>query len=204
MRIWIDIDGVVYDFHTPWISAHNKDHPAHQMTIEDLASWDAHQSCVDNNCPADIYSYFSLRSVWTDGKAIENSIDITKRWVNKGHQLGFVSTLQADVPYAAVYKTEWLKENFGHIKDIIFVNGTLKHYINGDILIDDGIHNLTNPSIIGILYTQPWNRREKRLRADNWNQLDYLINKADTLMNTYGHTHIQTQHILQMEQRVGT
>lgn len=196
MRIWIDMDGVIYDFHTLWLQAHNEDYPEHRLRVEDIISWDASLACRQVDCPADIYSYFTRKDVWTDGSAIGNSQQITQQWINKGHELGIISTLPSTVPYAAVYKTEWLNIHFPHIKDIVFVNGHLKGYINGDILIDDGIHNLTNPNIIGILYTQPWNKKEKRLRADNWNLLDLLINTISN-MRSLGYNQKRIKRIME-------
>ena len=58
-----------------------------------------------------------------------------------------------------------------------------KSVINGDIRIDDGIHNLINNESINFLYTQPWNknidtRKYKNLiRMNSWNQLDFLNKK---------------------------
>jgi len=56
-------------------------------------------------------------------------------------------------------KAEWLIEHFPHIPIKHFIPCYHKYMIRGDILIDDGIHNLKDFCGTRILFDQPWNRQ---------------------------------------------
>ena len=58
-----------------------------------------------------------------------------------------------------------------------------KSVIEGDIRIDDGIHNLVNNNSVNCLYSQPWNKNidikkyKNLIRINSFNQLKFLNKK---------------------------
>lgn len=193
-RIWIDQDSTIYDLSTPWYVAHNKDYPEHNLKVEDVNGWDTAEVCKRNNCPADIYSYFTLPEIWSDGKVIENATKIINGWHNYDiSDLGIITTETNAM--SIPYKVEWLLHNFPYIKDIMINYKThVKHLLRGDILIDDGIHNLTKWQGVAILYTQPWNEANTDLpRANNWHEVDIMVRDAIELLDRdFKHDFVQT------------
>lgn len=190
-RIWIDQDSVLYDLHTPWLAAHNADYPEHAATIDDHTSWDVTAACKAAGCSADMRSYFNWPSIWQEGMPLENSQRVVQLWSDfKNVQLGVLTT--AANAMCMPYKHEWLSKYFPNIRDVIIVNNHLKHLVHGDILIDDGLHNLAHWRGIGICFTQPWNKDADVLRADDWNGVDILVRKALQLLDKgIAHKHIE-------------
>src|SRR5882724_4556548 len=136
IRLWFDVDGVVYDLSTPWFTAHNKDFPEHDLRIEDVTEWDTAKQCRDNNCTANIYSYFNNPSLWTDGSIITGADIYLKHLSERSDiEIGFLTTTPNAI--AASLKIEWLNKHFPYVKNIVIVNRDLKHLISGDILVDD-------------------------------------------------------------------
>jgi 5'-nucleotidase len=198
-RIILDKDSVVYDLSTVWYAEHNKDHPDHDLRVEDVDVWNTAEVCKRNNCGADIYSYFKNPRVWTDGKIIGNSVKITTYW-QKSYpelELGFLTT--AANPLAAKLSWEWLDINFPHIKEKMIVNTHIKHWVTGDIMIDDAPHNLEHFTGISILYNQPWNQGDNGLlRADDWDHVDYLVRRSLKMLDQ-GFAHKEIENILYLE-----
>jgi 5'(3')-deoxyribonucleotidase len=199
-RVLIDKDSVLYDINTPWYNLHNKDYShIHTITADDVRQWDTSQVCKDNNCPADIYSYFNHTNVWTDGEPIQNSIEITQQWAKK-YELGIVTTPANAM--ASLHSLQWLYLHYPHIPNIIMVMPRIKHWIHGDILIDDALHNLEHFSGIRILFDQLWNRDSNYLRAKDWNHLDVIIQRGAYLLEywkRYDDKYNLVEHMLKEE-----
>jgi hypothetical protein len=74
--------------------------------------------------------------------------------------------------------------------------------MRGDILIDDSPLNLTDWPGIAIMYSQPTNYQVNRLRANNWNEVDYLVRRSIAMLEKgYGHKEIEA--LLFNEQEYG-
>jgi 5'(3')-deoxyribonucleotidase len=197
-RILIDQDGTIYDLYTPWYAAHNKDYPAHDLKAEDVTGWNTQAICDAAGCAADIYSYFNHPEVWRDGKVIEGATKIINGWHNYNiADLGILTTAANSM--SVPYKIEWLQKNFPYIKDIIVVFSHIKHLLRGDILIDDGVHNLAHWEGIGILYNQPWNQGDNGLvRANDWDHVDWLVRRS-LIMLDQRFAHKEIESILSLE-----
>ena len=210
-RILIDKDSVVYDLSTPWYAAHNRDWPDHELCVEHVDDWDTAAQCRKAGCNADVYSYFHEPSVWSDGPILGKSDEITREWkqdFGSSVDIGFLTT--AANPMAAQYSWEWLKKYFPHITNIMIVNTHIKHWVNADILIDDGIHNLTNFDGIAILYSQYWNVKahdqfivaKGNTDTEKWIEVNRLVRKAIMLLEA-GFTHSVVNIILRSEKMIG-
>ena len=185
IRILIDQDSTVYDLSTPWYKLHNEEYGhIHEITEDKVYTWNTAQICKDNDCPADIYSYFNNSKVWSDGKAIQNSVEVTERFVNSQYELGFITT--AANAMSIPYKVEWLQNNFPHIPNILITHKShIKHWVQADFLVDDGIHNEKGFNGIFILYNTAWNQDTDMIRAKNWLEVERIIDRGVYYINTY-------------------
>ena len=197
-RIWIDQDSVLYDLHGPWLAAHNTEYPNHILTIDQHKGWDATAACKEAGCPANVYTYFTLPSLWTDGDPLPDSQRVTKLWTDlKKVELGIIST--AANAMSMPYKIEWLQKYFPYIKDVLISHKAhVKHELRGDILIDDGLHNLEHWQGVGICFTQPWNKDARIVRANDWNGVDRLVRRTLQLLDE-GCSHELIQYLLYQE-----
>lgn len=185
MRILIDKDGVLYDLYTPWLAQHNRDYPEHVFLYEHM-TWTNKEVCSRNNCAADIYEYFHNPDTWLMGRPIQDSQEITRRWVEYGYELGIVTTVANST--AAECAVLWCKDNYSHIPHLVMVNGHIKHWVSGDVLIDDAPHNLCDFEGIRLLYDAPWNKDAAGyIRVKNWQEIAYYIKNAYELLQHYPH-----------------
>lgn len=206
-RIFIDQDSTIYDLSSPWYAAHNKDYPQHNLRIEDVNGWDTSAQCRKNDCPADIYSYFNDPSIWSNGAIIDGAKEVIDHWHSQNiADLGILTTAANGM--SMPHKLKWIHNNFPYIKDVIMVNTHLKHLVRGDILIDDGLHNLKHWEGISILYTQPWNiEAVDVLRAigdtdkDKWDHIDWLVRRSLVLLDE-GLEHKEVEWVLISEQNI--
>lgn len=196
-RIWIDQDSVIYDLGGVWYSAHNRDYPNHDLQPEHINGWNTQAVCDAVGCEANIYSYFDRIETWRDGSLVEGCKDVIDLWYLQNiADLGVLTTAANGM--SMPYKLEWLNNNFPYIKSVVMVNTHLKHLIRGDILIDDGIHNLEKWQGISVLYSQPWNQDNTLLpRAKTWKDVDLMVRDAIELLDDNAdYTHKQIQIVL--------
>lgn len=94
----------------------------------------------------------------------------------KFYDIVFVS---ASEHYGYADKYHWIEENLPFLEKINLVLTHRKDLVMGDILVDDGPHNiLQSPSEIKVIFDQPWNRHLTNYpRVTNWKQLTNLLMK---------------------------
>ncbi len=63
-----------------------------------------------------------------------------------------------------------------------------KSLVKGDVLVDDGLHNLYEGSYIKVLFDKPWNREVDKdkltdiiHRIHNWDEIVKLIEELDKI-----------------------
>ncbi len=198
--IWVDQDSTIYEMAPLWFQMHNEDHPEHIIKEEHVHDFDVSGLCSAAGCTGNLYDYFEKPKLWNGGSIIQNSDVITAKWVKDlPVKLGVLTTLASGL--SAKPKMDWLEKNFPHIPDLVMVNGRLKHLLRGDILIDDGAHNLIDWQGIGILYNASWNKNVNMLRAGNWDEVDYLVRRSIKLLEQ-GYSHKQAEDWLRNQQQM--
>jgi len=141
LDVLLDLDGVVYDMHTSWLEWYN-DKWNDNLTLEGFKDWDLHK-WVKPECGKDIYNYLLLDKVFFFLPTFRGAIEA----ITKAHSLGvrqyFVST--CTVPQGAFDKMSAVERDFPFIgKKNVMITGGYKGLFSGDILFDDGPHNLVD------------------------------------------------------------
>lgn len=82
--------------------------------------------------------------------------------------------------FAASEKIRWVKKYLPSfpIKNIFICDR--KNMIKGDLIFDDGLHNLKSFDGIRVCYDKPWNQTDENIvdhRVKNWNEFLNLIEK---------------------------
>lgn len=184
MNILLDKDGVLYNLYEPWYAEHNADYGhIHLMTLDDIYTWDTQQICRDHNCPSDMASYFLNPRIWIDGPAFDGAFEITRSWVNSGHDITVITNIANSI--AAKPSWDWLNIYFPHIPNLMMISQPIKHWAIADVLIDDGIHNHIGFLGISILFDRPWNQNADLVRAMSWEHLNRIVQRADELLQHY-------------------
>ncbi len=105
--------------------------------------------------------------------------------VDEGHEVVIAST--PCTPHSAAEKIAWMEQHFPMIpRKNVFI-GHLKHYIGGDVLIDDGLHNAMAfrkaqpPALVVTLaypYNDPMNVALEAREKERWD-IAYDLRAAD-------------------------
>ncbi len=177
MRILIDLDGVLYHLSPVWLKYYNAQYND-TLTLDDITTWDFHKH-VKPGCGKKIYDFLNDPTIYHIGNVIPGSQDTTQRWIDKGHELAIVTAAATDI--AATEKLLWCKHYFPWIKNVVITRGHIKHWLEADFMIDDGIHNLMQFKGLGLLYTQHHNKSINSTeldipRVNDWKEVELYVN----------------------------
>lgn len=158
-RILLDCDGVLADFCTACfdlIEAHTGDRHTH----EEVTHWDLF-TVVGKAHLKPLMKETAAKSGWCLGFPMYAG---AQGFVQRLQELGevVIVTSPMTTPYWAYERTVWLEQHFGIPKGrIVHTEG--KHYVRGDVLIDDADENCFKwhaeyPDALTLLWDAPYNR----------------------------------------------
>jgi len=153
LHILVDCDDVLNYCFDDWLAYLNKRYNLNAKA-EDAKSWDFYDlfpSLTKEEVKAPLHEYEFARNI----RPKLDNINILKQMLTDGHELTIV-TAHNNITTPA--KMDWLKENIPFIPKRDVIIAQKKQVINGDVLIDDGVHNLEGGQYLPILYDMPYNR----------------------------------------------
>jgi 5'-nucleotidase len=157
-----DIDCVVADLLGPWLAAYNAEY-AQDVRIEDVSSWDL-GACVPHG--DEVYQIIRRPGFFASLPLLGGAKEGLEELLEKGNDVYLVSAAYSASAFSE--KFDWVRKHLPFMKDRVFLTDgkTPKGLIRGDVLIDDGPHNLIdfkerNPKSMAIAafypYTMPAN-----------------------------------------------
>lgn len=162
----VDVDGVLCDIYTPWLSIYNTQY-SDNITLEDIAQWDL-AKIVKPECGNKIYDILREHQerIYNHSHAVKGSLEGVRALRALGYEVKFCTS--GVMPA----KVRWLA-NSGFLLDPEEQTWTSEVIITTDksivkgTLIDDGQHNIRDSG--DIIFDQPWNRdRINCCRAKSW------------------------------------
>lgn len=198
MVVLTDMDDVLTNFCEVWIQVLNDTYGT-SVKHSDITDWKIQQFFPELT-KEEVFAPLARTDIWDLMEPIEDSVDVLKTLQSEGHSL-YIAT-------SSNYKS--IKEKIDKLvnkyfpfishKGVIMLQN--KQLLNGDFLIDDGMHNLMGGLYRKILFTQPHNQKyavcspfkesgfmsdtelkdfvsesdSEILRADNWVEVYRLIN----------------------------
>lgn len=180
MRILVDMDGVIVDCLSHWIKLINRYHFT-DVKIEDITHWDLEKFCA----PAtreQVYSFLTHPGFFRHLDPIPSAIESIKYLIDKNHDVVIVTACK----HGFKDKLDWIKDHMPwfDLKNIIFAER--KELVYGDVLIDDGVHNLEawekETNRYPICFATPYNKNFAGRRADNWKHTINHIETCQTLL----------------------
>ena len=180
MRILIDADGVLENLSQEWVLYLDEKY-GRNVEYEDLKEWDM-TAAFPGLTREQVYGAELEEALYDRMKPMPGAPECVKRLLDAGHEVYVVT----NTPYAVIqYKME--KVIFRYFpflswKNIVITSN--KQMIDGDILIDDGIHNLIGGTYRRLLFDAPYNRDfdEKThgiVRVKNWQEIEAEIAAAE-------------------------
>ncbi len=174
LTILFDADDVAENLLNRWIEFLNKRYGT-SVAFEDIRDWDM-TLAFPTLTKQQLFGVLVEDKLWSGLEPMPGSQRILKKWFDQGHKLYMVTA--SDYRTCKV-KTERILELFPFLDWGHIIFAANKQMIRGDILIDDGIHNLIGGEYYKILFNRPHNRGldvEKYgvHRAETWDDIDAL------------------------------
>ena len=176
MTILTDADGVIENLTAEMPALINEKYGT-DVAFEDITQWDfakafpelTHEQIYSTELEAELYDRI---------KPMRAAPEILKRLMDDGHRVYVVT----NTPYKAVaLKMEKvMKKYFPFLTWENFIITSNKQMIKGDVLIDDGIHNLLGGEYVKLLYDAPCNRSfdaeaNGMIRVRSWEEIYRVI-----------------------------
>ena len=172
MVVLIDADGVLEDLSQKWVVYLNEIYVT-SVRFEDLTEWDM-TAAFPSLTREQVYRIDWDEEFYSRLEPIPGAVDAVRRLLDDGHEIYVVTT----TPYRAV-KAKLERAIFPYFPFLTWKNIIVtanKHLIRGDVLIDDGIHNLLGGDYWKILVTAPYNKdydaeANGMIRVSSWEEI---------------------------------
>ena len=176
MTILSDMDDVLEQLVKRWIAVLNKEYRTN-VSEEEVNDWH-----IAKFFPAltekQIFEPLSNPDFWPEVEPMPHAQRVVQRLIDDGHTFRVVTSSRYDT-VAPKMKLLLSLYPYLHWQDVIISSD--KKLISGDVLIDDGTHNLIDFPAKRILFDRPHNRNfpEKdygMIRAYTWDDVYNIIN----------------------------
>lgn len=136
--ILVDLDSTVADLCTPWYDVYNRRF-GDDLCMERVTDWDTSKFAKHGLA---IFGVLSDPGLFLNLKPLPGALEACKALAEDGHRLIVVSAVPAGSVTGGYEKKQWVWHNMPFInrKDVIITDA--KDVIEGDVLIDDGPHNI--------------------------------------------------------------
>lgn len=181
LTILLDLDDVLNNQNELWIQELNVRY-RRGVRYEDITGWDMGRF-FPRLSARQLYAPAISGELVDKMKPTPGSQDYTWKWYSAGHNLIVVTaTSSQDIDK----KIAWLYKNFKWFDMKNLISTQRKQLIKGDILIDDGLHNLQRdnqlgiePQYVKVCMDRPWNRSANLLdgihRVHNFEEADGIV-----------------------------
>lgn len=173
--ILVDVDGVVADLCTNWLAFYNRDYND-SVQLEQITEWDIHKF-LKPECGTKMYEYLKDPSIYDEVKPIPGAQEAIEYLRIHGEKIAYLTSGFFTSKAEWLHRHGFLLGSWQFAKDIVVASD--KSLIHGDVLIDDGLHNITDPER-SILFDQPWNQEApaEYRRAHSWQDVIFILEKA--------------------------
>ena len=163
-----------------WLKKLNKKY-GRNVSREEIVSWDT-SSAFPGLTKSDVYGVLLENDFWKEVEPIPGAADALRYFKSKGHEVYIVTATH----YRSLFgKMEYLLFRYFPFitwDDVIITSR--KQMIKGDVLIDDGVHNLIGGDYKKILVDAPYNRdfdaeANGMIRVCNWDQIKAAVDAME-------------------------
>lgn len=171
LTVLVDMDDTIENLLSAWVDTLNEEHETN-VKPDDIRHWDLSMAFPTVEWK-DVYAPLKRDDFWMRVKPIDGAADALKRLIEDGHKVFIVTasayeTLKSKMDCVLFRYFPFLDWN-----DVIVTSH--KQMVKGDVLIDDGVHNLKDGDYEKILMDAPHNRgynakRHGMTRVKNWEE----------------------------------
>ena len=181
MTILVDMDDTIEQLLRAWVRRVNEKY-ARQVTVDDVTDWNV-AAPYPGLTRDQVYDVISEKGFWKSVEPMPGAQDALKHFLDAGHTVYIVTA----TPYAHLQEKmdDVLFRYFPFLTWDQVIVTTRKQLIRGDVLIDDGIHNLEGGNYRKILFTAPHNRyydaaANGMIRVNSWEEAVRAIDHMNT------------------------
>jgi 5'(3')-deoxyribonucleotidase len=182
VKIILDQDEVLAHWVDKVLLWYNEDFQT-SFTRHDVKDYWAMQDILGPAGKHFIRSCMRWPEFYTRLEPVQGAIEGVKELIDAGHEVRIVTAVPVSAGIAYHGKTQWLRDHmpFFDLKDFYAVHK--KDEVMGDILLDDGPHNIIDWEKTGrpaVVFDAPWNQGvQSTYRIKNWKEFLELINDID-------------------------
>ena len=176
MVILVDMDDTIEQLLKAWVKGANERY-GREVRYEDIRSWDV-SAAYDGLSWEQIYEIPMTPGFWKTVEPIPGAAEALQRLMAAGHEVYIVTATECDsVPEKM---NELLFRYFPFLRWEQVIITCRKQLIRGDVLIDDGVHNLVGGDYHKILVTAPHNmdydaEANGMIRVSSWAEIEAVI-----------------------------
>ncbi len=172
MVILIDADGVLEDLSQKWVEYLNEKYGT-SVRYEDLTEWDM-TAAFPSLTREQVYVIDRDEEFYSRLEPIPGAVTAVKQLLEDGHEIYIVTTTPYQVVRAKLDRAIFRFFPFLTWMNVVITSN--KHLIRGDVLIDDGVHNLLGGEYRKILVSAPYNmdynaEANDMIRVGSWKEI---------------------------------
>ncbi len=172
LTILCDADDTIQELTVHWLAELNQKYN-YNVRKEDVTSWDITKAFPELT-PEEVMEPLYNNEFWNRTTPISGSTYYLKKLIDDGHRIKIVT---ASNPETFEAKTKKLLELFPFLRIEQIIRENNKQKVTGDVLIDDGVHNLIGGRYKKFLFNQPNN--------SSFNEQDYDITRVYSWKDIY-------------------
>ena len=176
MTILVDMDDTIEQLLKAWVDRANKKF-GRNVTLDEITDWNV--AFPFPGIPKqEVYDVISEPGFWKTVDPMPGAVEALEHFSREGHEVFIVTA--TEIGHVEEKMKGLLFRYFPFITWRQVIITSRKQMVRGDVLIDDGIHNLEGGSYRKILFTAPHNRHydaeaNGMIRADTWEQVVEII-----------------------------
>ena len=178
MTILVDMDDTIEQLLKAWLCRVNEKY-GYSVTLDQITDWNV-AAPYPGLTHRQVYDVLDERGFWKTVEPIPGAAEALIHFMERGHDVYIVTATQLE--HLQEKMNDVLFRYFPFLTwNQVIITGK-KQLIRGDVLIDDGIHNLEGGTYRKILFTAPHNRSydaptHGMIRADSWEDVVAIIDQ---------------------------
>ena len=154
MIILVDMDDTIEQLLKTWVSRANEKYGRH-VTLDEITDWNV-AAPYPGITKKEIYGITYEPGFWSSIEPMPGAAEALRHFMDEGHQVFIVTA--TEIEHVEEKMKGLLFRYFPFLSWDQVIITSRKQMIRGDVLIDDGIHNLEGGAYKKIMFTAPHNR----------------------------------------------
>ena len=178
MTILVDMDDTIEQLLTAWVKRANEKF-SRSVTLDEITGWNV-AAPYSGLTREEIYGVTYEPGFWESVEPMPGAAEALRHFMDEGHDVFIVTA--TEIEHVEEKMKGLLFRYFPFLSWSQVIITSRKQMIRGDVLIDDGIHNLEGGAYRKILFTAPHNRsydaeRHGMRRVDTWAEAVKIIDE---------------------------